>query len=164
MPGLVFGKTYQEIAEVIYNHGSDDYSELYRRPEYKEAHDEDKRLNDEIKQLLLSEHSELVYEAEEAQRKVSWMYDQHTYQNGFIDGLAVMQILIFTIQGHNMDGQILRVLDGYYRERCNKDDSLDNVHKLLQSLNDLVQDRSRLNDTILLEICHKNAVADRKAV
>lgn len=164
MPGLVFGKTYLEIAEVMYNHGSDNYSGLYRRPEYKEAHTEDKRLNDQIKQLLSSEHSELVYEAEEAQRKASSMYDQHTYQNGFIDGLAVMQMLIFTIQGHNMDGQILRVLDGYYRERCSKDDSLDNVHKLLQSLKELVQDRSRLNDTILFEICRKTAGSDRAAV
>lgn len=112
----------------------------------------------------MPEHSELVYEAEEAHRKASWIYDQHTYTNGFIDGLAVMQMLIFTMQGHNMDGQILRVLDGYYRERCSKDNSLDNVHKLLQSLNELVQNRSCLNDSILLEICRKNAVVDRTAV
>lgn len=164
MPGLVFGKTYLEIAEIIYNHGTGDYSNLYSQPDYIDADNEDKRLNDEIKQLLLPEHSELVYEAEEAHRKASWIYDQHTYTNGFIDGLAVMQMLIFTMQGHNMDGQILRVLDGYYRERCSKDNSLDNVHKLLQSLNELVQNRSCLNDSILLEICRKNAVVDRTAV
>ncbi|WP_312200264.1 hypothetical protein [Anaerospora hongkongensis] len=155
MPGLVFGKTYLEIAEVIHTHGPDDCSNLYNRPDYEEAHNEARKLNDQIEQLIPNKYRELIYEAEEAQRRVDYMYEEHVYQNGFMDGLAVMQALIFTMLGHNMDGEVSRLLDGYYREKCSKDSSCDDAHNLLQSLNGVVQDRRRLNDIVVLGLCRK---------
>lgn len=147
MSGMIFGREFLEIANALHLAKDEDYVyKVYGDPKHAKLHSKAARLLEEIEQLLPEQHRGKMVDFDNLKCEIDVLWFEHEYKVGFVDGLAVMQALIFMACGKSVNGEIARLLAGYYYSNCIKGESEKKVTKFLQDLLAAIAEREQLED------------------
>lgn len=138
MPGLIYGSSIKEIAHLLYcNESEECFPEVPGAEECWQERKNNRELYEEIKLLLPNEYGCKLARITDTP---SYEFEQF-YTKGFFDGLAIMQALMYMARGCKIDGELSRVLDGFYCTLANDGPSEGSVRLMSEKLKEMIEQR-----------------------
>lgn len=147
MPGFIFGSVFQKMADVIYENDGPDrgYRNFLQNPDYIQARKKEDALRSELKQVIPTNKENILDNYDDSVADENSVICRHNYDQGFYDGLAIMQILVHLLNGKHIDGEVTRLLDGFFYQHEIEDDGLTEAQIILTKLIETIEERQELD-------------------